>query len=33
MNTGTMAMVFGVVFVLAGVSGFFPAPPRWTPRP
>lgn len=27
MNTGTMAMVFGVVFVLAGVSGFFPAPP------
>jgi len=27
MNTGTMAMVFGVVFVLAGLSGFFPSPP------
>ena len=27
MNTGTMAMIFGVVFVLAGLSGFFPAPP------
>lgn len=27
MNTGTMAAVFGVVFALAGVSGFFPSPP------
>lgn len=27
MNTGTMAMVFGVVFVLVGLSGFFPSPP------
>ena len=27
MNTGTMAMIFGVVFVLAGLSGFFPSPP------
>ncbi len=27
MNTGTMALVFGVVFLLAGIAGFFPAPP------
>ena len=27
MNTATMAMVFGVVFLLAGLSGFFAAPP------
>ena len=27
MNTGTMAMIFGVVFLFAGVSGFFPTPP------
>jgi hypothetical protein len=27
MNTGTMAMVFGVVFVLVGLLGFFPSPP------
>lgn len=27
MNTGTMAMIFGVVFVLVGLAGFFPAPP------
>ncbi|HJR60667.1 MAG TPA: DUF4383 domain-containing protein [Vicinamibacterales bacterium] len=27
MNTGSMAMIFGVVFVLAGLSGFFPSPP------
>ena len=27
MNTTAMAMVFGVVFLLAGVSGFFAAPP------
>jgi hypothetical protein len=27
MNIATMAMVFGVVFLLAGVSGFFAAPP------
>lgn len=27
MNTGTMAIVFGVVFVLAGLAGFFPSPP------
>jgi hypothetical protein len=26
MNTGTAAMVFGVVFRLAGLAGFFPAP-------
>ena len=26
MNTGTAAMVFGVVFLLAGLAGFFPAP-------
>lgn len=26
MNTSTAAMIFGVVFVLAGVSGFFPSP-------
>ena len=27
MNTGAMAMVFGVVFLLVGMIGFFPAPP------
>lgn len=27
MNTGTASMIFGVVFVLAGLSGFFPSPP------
>lgn len=27
MNTATMAMVFGVVFSLIGVLGFFPSPP------
>lgn len=27
MNTGTMAMIFGVVFVLVGLTGFFPSPP------
>ena len=27
MSIATMAMVFGVVFLLAGVSGFFAAPP------
>ena len=27
MNTATMAMVFGVVFSLVGVLGFFPSPP------
>ena len=27
MNTATMAMVFGVVFLLAGIAGFFAAPP------
>ena len=27
MNLATMAMVFGVVFLLVGVSGFFAAPP------
>lgn len=27
MNTATAALVFGVVFVLAGLSGFVPAPP------
>ena len=27
MNTATMAMIFGVVFLLAGLSGFFAAPP------
>jgi hypothetical protein len=27
MNIATMAMVFGIVFLLAGVSGFFAAPP------
>ena len=27
MNTSTMAMVFGVVFALVGVVGFFPSPP------
>jgi hypothetical protein len=27
MSTGTMAMVFGVVFLLAGLSGFVPSPP------
>jgi hypothetical protein len=27
MNTSAMAMVFGVVFLLAGLSGFFPTPP------
>lgn len=27
MNTGTMAIIFGVVFVLGGLSGFFPSPP------
>jgi hypothetical protein len=26
MNIGTMAMVFGVVFLLAGIAGFFPSP-------
>lgn len=26
MNTGTAALVFGIVFVLAGISGFFPTP-------
>jgi uncharacterized protein DUF4383 len=26
MSTSTAAMVFGVVFLLAGISGFFPAP-------
>ena len=27
MNTNTMAMIFGVVFLLVGAVGFFPAPP------
>ena len=27
MNTSAMAMVFGVVFLLVGLVGFFPAPP------
>ena len=27
MNTATMAMIFGVVFLLAGLAGFFAAPP------
>lgn len=27
MRIGTAAMIFGVVFLLAGISGFFPAPP------
>jgi hypothetical protein len=27
MNTATMAMVFGVVFSLVGLLGFFPSPP------
>jgi hypothetical protein len=27
MSTASMAMVFGVVFVLVGLSGFFPSPP------
>jgi len=27
MNSGSMAMVFGVVFLLAGLSGFVPTPP------
>ena len=27
MNPATAALIFGVVFVLAGVSGFVPAPP------
>ena len=27
MNTATMAMIFGVVFALVGVLGFFPSPP------
>ena len=27
MNTATMALVFGVVFSLVGVLGFFPSPP------
>lgn len=27
MNIGTASMIFGVVFVLAGLSGFFPSPP------
>ena len=27
MNVGTAALVFGLVFVLAGLSGFFAAPP------
>src|SRR5687767_5669043 len=27
MNIATMAMVFGVVFMLVGISGFFAAPP------
>ena len=27
MNTATMALVFGVVFLLAGIAGFFAAPP------
>jgi hypothetical protein len=27
MNTATMALVFGVVFLLVGLSGFFAAPP------
>jgi hypothetical protein len=27
MRTGTAALVFGVVFLLVGVVGFFPAPP------
>src|SRR5688572_9695530 len=27
MNIATAALVFGVVFVLAGISGFFAAPP------
>ena len=33
MNIATMAMVFGVVFVLVGISGFFasPAPPGAPP--
>ena len=26
MNTATAAMIFGVVFLLAGAAGFFPAP-------
>jgi hypothetical protein len=27
MNTATAAMAFGIVFILAGISGFFAAPP------
>ena len=27
MNTVTAALIFGVVFLVGGVSGFFPAPP------
>lgn len=27
MSTATAALVFGVVFLLAGLSGFFPSPP------
>ena len=27
MTTSTMSMVFGVVFLLVGIVGFFPAPP------
>jgi hypothetical protein len=26
MNTGTAALIFGIVFLLAGLAGFFPAP-------
>ena len=27
MNTRTLAIVFGLVFVLVGIAGFFPSPP------
>ena len=27
MNTATAALIFGVVFVLVGLAGFFPSPP------
>ena len=33
MNTATMAMIFGVVFSLIGVLGFFPTPPDPTAPP
>lgn len=33
MNTSVMAMAFGVVFLLVGLAGFFPAPPPATAPP